>query len=57
MSAPVCPKCGKLLTVRTSKRVVDSQQQYLKCRCGYETSRVVPADAVFRRAKRAISGA
>jgi hypothetical protein len=45
----VCPKCGKRMPVRTSKRVGESQQQYLKCKCGGERTKVVPASEVWRR--------
>jgi predicted RNA-binding Zn-ribbon protein involved in translation (DUF1610 family) len=48
-----CPKCDRRMRVRTSKRIGDTQQQYLKCDCGYETSRAVPAASVWRRPGRA----
>lgn len=48
-----CPKCGRRMPVRTSKRVGYSQYQYLKCKCGGERTRIIPASDVWRRSVRA----
>jgi hypothetical protein len=46
-----CPNCCSRLRVRTSVRVGDQQQQYLKCQCGYERTALVPVSSIWQRAK------
>lgn len=52
LEAMNCPKCGKPMRVRDSKRRQYVQVQYLECReCGkpQDNRQIVPADSIRRR--------